>query len=111
MSARLSATRGSAEITIGNVLGSNICDIALILGLPARVQPLEIVGNTIRLEYPVMALVIFLALVFGRDGVYDRLDGIFCIFAYFIFITYLVILVRQLSFYAVSINQDDRNSD
>src|SRR3712207_1811715 len=51
------AVRGSTDIAVGNVVGSNIFNITFILGLAALILPLAIAGNTIRLEYPVLALV------------------------------------------------------
>ena len=46
--------------TLGNVIGSNIFNIAVILGLCAIIRPMPITGNTIKLEYPVLALVLFM---------------------------------------------------
>ena len=53
----IAASQNSADIAVGNVVGSNIFNIAFILGLSAMLRPLVISGNTIKLEYPVMALV------------------------------------------------------
>ena len=52
--------QGKPDITVGNVVGSNIFNIAFILGLAAVIRPLAISGNTIRLEYPVLAVVTLL---------------------------------------------------
>ena len=51
----IAALRGSEAIAVGNVVGSNIFNITFILGLAALIRPLAISGNTIRLEYPVLA--------------------------------------------------------
>jgi cation:H+ antiporter len=53
----IAAWKGSTDIAVGNVVGSNIINVTLIVGLAALVRPLVISGNTIKLEYPVMALV------------------------------------------------------
>ena len=50
------------------MVGSNIFNITFILGLAALIRPLAITGNTIRLEYPVLALVTLLCLVICDDG-------------------------------------------
>ena len=57
------ALKGSAEITIGNVLGSNILNILLILGLTAVIHAIQVQKTTIRYEIP-MVLLLTAALVF-----------------------------------------------
>ena len=51
----IAALKGSEAVAVGNVVGSNIFNITFILGLSALIRPLAITGNTIRLEYPVLA--------------------------------------------------------
>jgi cation:H+ antiporter len=80
---------------VANVVGSNIFNITVILGLCALVLPTPITGNTIKLEYPVLALVTLLCLVLARDGIFHRLDGILCVAIYIVFTAYMVRLVRQ----------------
>lgn len=91
----IAAYQGKADIAVANVVGSNIFNITVILGLCALIRPLAITGNTIRLEYPVLALVTFLCLVIARDGGISRLDAAFCLGVYVSFTAYLVRLVRQ----------------
>ncbi|HEY1066365.1 MAG TPA: calcium/sodium antiporter, partial [Pirellulales bacterium] len=91
----IAAVEGKADVAVGNVVGSNIFNIAVILGLCAVIRPLAITGNTIRLEYPVLALVTLLCLVIGQDGEINRLDATLCIATYVGFTAYLVSLVRQ----------------
>jgi cation:H+ antiporter len=87
--------RGSADIAVGNVVGSNIFNIAFILGLSAVMRPLVISGNTIKLEYPVMALVTLMGIVLANDGNINRLDATLLLAVYAGFTAYLVSLVRQ----------------
>jgi cation:H+ antiporter len=91
----VAAYQGQTEIAVANVIGSNIFNIAVILGICALVRPLAITGNTIRLEYPVLALVTLLCLVIIQDGEVNRLDASLCIAVYMCFTAYLVGLVRQ----------------
>jgi cation:H+ antiporter len=91
----LASWRGSADIAVGNVVGSNILNIAVILGLAALVRPLAITGNTTRLEYPVMALVMLLAVAVCQDGTVNRVDAVLFLGTYVLFTAYLVSLVRQ----------------
>lgn len=65
------AIRGEGGISIGNVVGSNICNIALILGLCALITPLAVDRSILRTDAPVMAgaTVLFLALYHLENGV------------------------------------------
>ena len=91
----IAAYQGKPDIAVANVVGSNIFNIAFILGLCALIRPLAITGNTIRLEYPVLALVTLLCLVIAQDGEINRLDASLCLAVYVGFTAYLVSLVRQ----------------
>lgn len=90
----LAAWRDSPDITVGNVVGSNIFNIAFILGISALLRPLAITGNTIKLEYPVLALVTLMALAVCEDGQISRLDAALFLAVYVAFTAYLVGLVR-----------------
>jgi len=72
----LSAHSGQAGIALGNVVGSNICNILLILGLSALVAPLVVSRQVVRLEVPIMIGVSILLILFALDGVIGRLEGI-----------------------------------
>lgn len=91
----IASFQGQVDIAVGNVVGSNLFNIGLILGLCALIRPLAITGNTIRLEYPVLALVTFMYVVIARDGAVSRLDGLLFLSVYIAFTTYVVTLVRR----------------
>lgn len=91
----IAAWQGKADIAVANVVGSNIFNIALIVGLCALLRPLTITGNTIRLEYPVLALVTLACLVVCQDGQVNRLDALFFLLVYVAFTAYMVRLVRR----------------
>lgn len=70
------ALKGSAEITIGNVLGSNILNILLILGLTAVICAVSVQRSTVRYEIPFMIFVTALLVALGLwDHVISRLEG------------------------------------
>ena len=71
----MSSWAGQADIAVGNVLGSNIFNILLILGLSALVTPLVVARQIIRSDVPIMIGVSILLLVFGLDGKISRVDG------------------------------------
>lgn len=67
---------GQADISVGNVVGSNIFNVLFILGLSALLAPLVVAQQLIRLDVPIMIGVSLLMLVFGLDGTISRVDGI-----------------------------------
>jgi cation:H+ antiporter len=72
----LSAFKGQPDIAVGNVVGSNIVNILLILGLSAVVAPLTIHFRLIKFEVPFMIFVSVLFLGLCYDGRLSRMDGL-----------------------------------
>ena len=91
----VAAYQGSTEIAVANVVGSNIFNITVILGLCALIRPFAIVGNTLRLEYPALALVTLLCVVIVQDLTVSRLDALLFVLLYVGFTAYLVHVVRK----------------
>lgn len=71
-----SALSGQADIALGNVVGSTIANILLILGLSALVVPLVVKSQLVRFDVPVMIGVAVLVLVLGLDAVIGTLDAV-----------------------------------
>lgn len=69
------ALTGSGDLALGNIVGSNIANIALILGVAALARPLQVRSVLLRREMPVMIGVTLLLLVLLRDGELGRVDG------------------------------------
>lgn len=70
------AMNGSAGIAIGNVVGSNICNILLILGVTTAITSLRIQQSTIRCELPFMIFISGVLLAMGMSGgVITRMEG------------------------------------
>ena len=72
----MASIQGNPGLAIGNALGSNITNIALILGVTALVSPLTVHSNTLKREYPMLLAVCLLAMMLMLDGELDHLDGI-----------------------------------
>ena len=85
------ALNGSADITIGNVVGSNILNIWVILGASALFTALKVAPTTIKIDIPLVIGITGLLFFMGLDGSIDFVDG--CILAA-IFLTYLYHLYR-----------------
>ena len=94
---------GSFDIVLGNVIGSNILNILLIIGVAALVHPLVVKSNTVKKELPITLLITILFAVLLSDNVFDkkmvnnftRGDGIVLILFFLVFIYYLITLMRN----------------
>jgi len=71
----VAAWEGNTGLSIGNALGSNITNIALVLGVTALVVPLMVHSDTVRREIPILLAVSLLAYVLASDGELGLLDG------------------------------------
>jgi cation:H+ antiporter len=71
----LASLQGSNGIAIGNAVGSNICNVALILGISALVRPIGVTSGVLRKEIPITTAVSVLLLVLILDGALTRIDG------------------------------------
>ncbi len=67
---------GTGALAVGNVIGSNICNIGLILGLCALVSPLTATAQVIRREIPILIGVSVLLVIVLWDGSLGRIDGV-----------------------------------
>ena len=83
---------GQADVALGNVVGSNIGNVLLILGLSAAVSPLLVSQQLVRIEVPLMIGASLLTLLLALDGHVGRLDGLL-LFAGIV--VYTVLAVRQ----------------
>jgi cation:H+ antiporter len=83
---------GNPDMAVGNVVGSNIANVLLILGLSALIVPLAVAEQVIRQEIPIMIGASLLLVVMALDGVVSHADGLL-LFA--LVIVYTVFLVRQ----------------
>ena len=72
----MSTFSNQGDIAVGNVVGSNICNILLVLGLSSVVAPLVVTKQIIRSDVPIMIGVSLLLFVFSLDRQISRVDGI-----------------------------------
>jgi cation:H+ antiporter len=89
------ALRGSADIALGNVVGSNIANIGLILGGCAAVAAIPIARGVLRFEYPFLLLASWIVLLLSRDGRLDRLESSFFLASMAAFTGYAVWVARR----------------
>jgi cation:H+ antiporter len=91
----LAVLRNEDSLALGNIVGSNIANIALILGTTALVLPIGIAPNTLRKEYPVMMGVMVLFYGLSWDGVIGTADGIILVFLLVGLLIFLVLDARR----------------
>jgi cation:H+ antiporter len=89
------ALRGSPGIAMGNVVGSNVANIGLILGACALLASIPVARGVLRFEYPFLLLASWIALLLSRDGWLDRLEGTFFLASMVAFIAYAVWVARR----------------
>lgn len=94
---------GSGDIVLGNVIGSNILNILLILGLSAVFHSLTVKNNTVKKELPITLLITTLFAILLSDHLFDsrltneftRSDGIVLLLFFLVFIYYLFSMMRK----------------
>lgn len=89
------ALKGSADITIGNIVGSNILNVLIILGLTAAITPLAVAKSTIRIETPFMLFITAALLLMGLDGTVGVFDGVILALLFAVYLTYLFISAKK----------------
>ena len=90
------ALKGSAEITIGNVVGSNIMNVLLILGLTSVISPLAVQKSTVRYEVPmVIGASALLAGMGLTDGWVGRTDGVILLAGMVLYLLYLLRMSKK----------------
>ena len=91
-----SAIQGASDISIGNVIGSNICNLLLILGLSAMINPVKFQKETKWIENPMSIILslIFLVICNINQDI-NRIEGIFLIILFIAFLIYTVIMGKK----------------
>ena len=88
----VAALQGNPGLAIGNVMGSNLANIGLILGLTSLVHPLEVKHRVVWREMPVMLLITFAIYPIAFDRVLSRTDGFMLLL---VLLAYLVWVFRS----------------
>lgn len=89
------AHEGKGPLAVGNIAGTNIVNILLILGLSAAIRPLPTRSLSVRLDVPVMIATAVALLVMAMDGVLTRAEGLGLLLAAVVYTVALVQLSRQ----------------
>jgi len=88
----MAALRGSPDIAAANVIGSNIFNLGLVLGLTSLILVLPVESTTLKWEWPFLLLVSMVTAVLMRDGHLGRAEGSLFLFA---LVAFLAVMVRM----------------
>ena len=86
------ALDGLSDISLGNVVGSNIANIGLVLGITAIIGPIAIDKDFYKFNWPVMVLLSIALYVFLMDGLLSKLEGGILLFS---LLVYLYVLIKR----------------
>lgn len=86
----VAAYQGNPALAVGNALGSNITNIALVLGITAIVMPLTVKSETLRREYPIMFIIMLVALMLVMDNHLGQIDGLILISGLFVMLYWMI---------------------
>ncbi|NNG14884.1 MAG: calcium/sodium antiporter [Gemmatimonadales bacterium] len=89
------ALRDAPDVAIGNVVGSNIINVAGIAATIALLRPLPVYPKALRLEWPFMFLASWVGFLLARDGTVDRLEGGFLLLSLVLFSFYMARLAQS----------------
>ena len=84
------AMGGSADITVGNIVGSNILNVLVILGLASAIVPVAVGASTQKIDAPFMIAISAIFLALGWDGTITRLDGAVLLVLFASYIGYMI---------------------
>lgn len=91
----IAALGGRPDIAVGNVVGSNIMNVAFVLGLAALLFPLPVTGSLVKFEWPFMFLASAVFVLLVRDGILDKIEGGFFLIALVLFTGYMIMVSRS----------------
>jgi len=89
------ALKGNASIAIGNVVGSNILNILIILSVTAVITSVAIQKSTLWVEIPYMLVITIVLIVLGLDGTVSRLEGVILWVMFLAYLAYLFYLAKN----------------
>ena len=89
------ALKGSADITIGNIVGSNILNILIILGLASAIVPIAVAKSTIRIDIPFMLAITGVLLALGWDQTITLADGLIMLALFVGYLGYMLYMAKK----------------
>ncbi len=82
--------QGNSEIAVGNVIGSNICNIALILGVASLIRPIHVKLSLIKADITIMVIISVAVFLFIVDGKISKFEGVILVISLIAYVYYNV---------------------
>lgn len=95
MTAATASLQGSPDLAVGNAIGSNITNIALVLGITALLQPLSVSSQTVKREIPLILIISAFAYWILLDQHFSFLEGLELMVGFFIYIIALLVITLK----------------
>ena len=107
-----SAINGHSDMAIGNVIGSNVCNLLLILGLSSAIRRIKFQRETRLIELPMCLFftIIFMIFCNTKNGI-SRIEGIVLIVLFLMFIAYTIFMALKGEAFDSGDEEDDDNED
>lgn len=102
---------GNPGVAVGNVVGSNIANLGLVLGFVILLKPLAINWRKYSLSYFIMFISAALFYVFSHDGLIDNIEGIFFLFGLIVFLFLSIRYMKMLYKHDRSLIRDELSSE
>lgn len=104
------ALKNNAGITIGNVVGSNIMNILLILGITSAITAIKVQNSTVKYEIPfLIAISVLLPILGNMDGNVGRADGAILWLCFVAYLTYLLFMAKKGQAVLEDMPESDKN--
>ena len=87
-----SGAKGAGDLIIGNAVGSNLCNLLLVLGLTAIIKPIQIEKQAKNIHIPISLFVTVLVLLMGFFSAIDRIEGIILLLLFIFYFSYPIII-------------------
>ncbi len=91
-----STINGSSDMAIGNIIGSNLCNLLMILGISTIIKPVKFQKETRLIEIPICLIITIIFAIFcNTSGEISRIEAIVLIFLFVLFIIYTIIMAKK----------------
>lgn len=90
-----SALNGFSDVSVGNVVGSNLCNLLLILGITTLIKDIKFEKTTKYIDIPFMIFTTFIFYLVARNGIITKMNGWILIALFIVFITYTIISAKR----------------
>lgn len=91
---------GSIDTAVGNAIGSNITNIALVLGITALIKPLIVSSTTLKRELPLLLIITLVGVYFIADNDMSRIEGV-------VLITLFVLVIAGMALLSFKVEKND----